>query len=90
MDARVKLVVIDFNHNINREQNIVRKQRRGSCTGGASKWKIQMVKESKEWVAKEVKTPRSYALVTELLSEVIALKNTRISTNTNPLKFNGS
>lgn len=64
MNARVKVTAIDFNHNVNKEQDVVRKQRRGSGTVGAKKWKIQIAKLSKEWVAKEVKTPKSYAFVT--------------------------
>ena len=40
MEARVKLAAIDFNHNVNREQDIVRKQRRTSDKVGAKKWKI--------------------------------------------------
>lgn len=64
MNARVKVAAIDFNHNVNKQQDVVRKQRRGSGTVGVKKWKIQIAKQSKEWVAKEVKTPKSYAFVT--------------------------
>ena len=40
MDVRVKLAAIDFNQNVNRDQDVVRKQRRDSGKVGAKKWKI--------------------------------------------------
>ena len=74
MDARIKLAAIDFNANINREQDVIKKSRRGSGKVGEKKWKIQIAKQSKEWVAKEVKTPKSYTFVKTLLLDVISRK----------------
>lgn len=74
MDARVKLAAIDFNANVKREQAVITKSRCNSGAVGEKRWKFQVAKQSKEWVAKEVKTPKTYSFVTELLDEVIRLK----------------
>ena len=82
MDARIKLAAIDFNVNVKRKQAVVQKQRSGSGIVGEKKWKIQIAKQSKEWVAKEVKTPKSYSFVTDLLKEVLSMKLSGTSVET--------
>lgn len=82
MDARIKLAAIDFNTNVNRKQALVTKQRLGSGVKGEKKWKIQVAKQSKQWVAKEVKTPKSFSFVTELLGEVLLQKECGVKIDT--------
>lgn len=79
MDARVKLAAIDHNTNVNRHQGVVTKQRSGSRIVGDKKWKFQVAKQSKEWVAKEVKMKKSHSFVTDLLNEVLKLKDSGVS-----------
>ena len=74
MDARVKLAAIDFNENVNREHSTVKKARKGSSKEGEKKWKIQCTRQSKDWVAKEVKQPKSFKFITALMNEVLNLK----------------
>ena len=82
MDARVKLAAIDFNENVNREQSIVKKARKGSSKEGEKKWKIQCARQSKDWVAKEVKQPKSFKFIAALMNEVLHLKESGIKIDT--------
>ena len=68
MDVRVKLAIIDHNHNINRSQATVTKERKGSAKKGEKRWKFISSKLSKEWVAKPIKEIKSYAFVDQLIS----------------------
>ena len=74
MDARVKLAAIDFNENINRENAVITKPTKVSGKLGEQKYKFQLAKQSSEWVAKEVKVPKTYRFIDTLLKEVISQK----------------
>lgn len=82
MDARIKLAAIDYNINSNREQGKIKKQRCGSGQVGEKKWKFQVAKQSKEWIAKEVKAAKSFSFVNDLLQEVVAMKLSGTSVDT--------
>ena len=74
MDARVKLAAIDFNENINRPNAVIKKPNKLSGKLGEQKYKFQLAKQSNEWVAKEVKVPKTNRFIETLLKEVISLK----------------
>ena len=74
MDARIKLAVTDFNYNVNRGQDVIKKSKKGCGKVGEKRWKLQILKQSKQWMAKAVKEPKSYAFVEDLLNEVAERK----------------
>ena len=74
MDARVKLAVIDYNHNTNRNQATVTREIKGSAKKGEKQWKFVSSKLSKAWVAKERKEPKSFLFVKKLMFEVLKRK----------------
>ena len=70
----MKLAVIDHNSNVKRPQAMIKSKRKGGGEVGGKRWKIQCSKVSKDWVAKEVKSPKSIVFAKDLLAEVILLK----------------
>ena len=74
MDARVKLAILDHNHNVNRAQATITKERKGSQEKGTKQWKFISSKLSKEWVAKPKKEAKSVEFVYSLLREVVERK----------------
>ena len=78
MNARVKLAAIDHNNNVGREQDVVKKERKGSRKRGEKKWKFQCVKVSKDWTAKPVKVPKSYEFVDRILIDIFSRKNSGV------------
>jgi hypothetical protein len=59
MVARTQLAVLDHNANVNRTQAEVKK----GSKQGEKRFKIVCGKQRKNWVAKEIKTPKSYSYV---------------------------
>ena len=74
MDVRVKLAVLDHNCNVNREQAVVSKVRKGSGKLGDAQWKYVSSRLSKDWVAKERKVRKSITFIFSLLEEVVDRK----------------
>jgi hypothetical protein len=70
MVARTQLAVLDHNANVNRTQAEVKK----GSKQGEKRFKIVCGKQRKNWVAKEIKTPKSYSYVEGMMNDVILCK----------------
>ncbi|CAB3979568.1 Hypothetical predicted protein [Paramuricea clavata] len=70
MVARTQLAVLDHNANVNRTQAEVKE---GSKQGEKS-FNIVFGKQRKNWVAKEIKTPKSSSYVEGMMNDVILCK----------------
>jgi ribonuclease HI len=70
MVARTQLAVLDHNANVNRTQTEVKKGPRQ----GEKRFKIVCGKQRKNWVAKEIKTPKSHSYVEGMMNDVILCK----------------
>lgn len=70
MVARTQLAILDHNANVNRSQAEVKK----GANEGEKRFKVLCPKQRKNWVAKQVKTPKSYAYISEMMEDVLACK----------------
>ena len=70
MVALTQLAVFDHNANVNRTQAEVKK----GSKQGEKRFKIVCGKQRKNWVAKEIKTPKSYSYVEGMMNDVILCK----------------
>ena len=70
MVARTQLVVLDHNANVSRSQAEVKK----GSNQGEKRFKIVCSKQRKNWVAKEIKVPKSYSYVEGMMNDVILCK----------------
>ena len=73
MVARTQLAVIDHNSNTGRKQATVT---RGKNKGN-KKYKLVFPKRQKKWVAKPVKTRKSYSFVEDLMEAVFSFEDTK-------------
>ena len=73
MVARTHLAVIDHNSNTGRKQATVT---RGKNKGNI-KYKLVFPKGQKKWVAKPVKTRKSYSFVEDLMEAVFSFEDTK-------------
>ena len=73
MVARTQLAVIDHNSNTGRKQATVT---RGKNKGN-KKYKLVFPKGQKKWVAKPVKTRKSYSFVEDLMEAVFSFEDTK-------------
>jgi len=78
MDARVKLAVLDHNCNVGRKQSVIKRKIKIGAEIGEKKWKFQCSRLSKDWVAKEVKVPKSYQFSNNLMLEVMRRKASNV------------
>ena len=67
MVARTQLAILDHNANTNRSQAEVKK---GPCQG-EKRYKLLCAKQRKNWVVKEVKTPKVYGYIEDMMDDVI-------------------
>ena len=70
MVARTQLAVLDHNANVSRSQAEVKK----GSNQGEKRFKIVCSKQRKNWVAKEIKMPKSYSYVEGMMNNVILCK----------------
>ncbi|XP_028414363.1 uncharacterized protein LOC114537519 [Dendronephthya gigantea] len=70
MIARTQLAVLDHNANVDRSQAEVMKGQ----SKGEKRYKVVCGKQRKNWVAKEIKTPKSYSHVMGMMNDVILYK----------------
>jgi hypothetical protein len=70
MVARTQLAVLDHNANVNRTQAEVKK----GSKQGEKRFKIVCGKQRKNWLAKEIKTPKFYSYVEGMMNDVILCK----------------
>ena len=69
MVARTQLAILDYNANVGRKQAEIMK---GSSQG--EKHKIACDKQTKSWVAKEIREPKTYQHVEGMMQDVILCK----------------
>ena len=67
MVARTQLAILDHNANTTRSQAEVKK---GACQG-EKRYKLVCSKQRKNWVVKEIKTPKSYSHIEGMMDDVI-------------------
>ena len=67
MVARTQLAILDHNANTNRSQAEVKK---GPCQG-EKRYKLLCAKQRKNWVVKEIKTPKVYGYIEDMMDDVI-------------------
>ena len=67
MVARTQLAILDHNANTNRSQAEVKK---GPCQG-EKRYKLLCAKQRKNWVVKEIKTPKVYGYTEDMMDDVI-------------------
>ena len=67
MVARTQLAILDHNANTTRSQAKVKK---GACPG-EKRYKLLCAKQRKNWVVKEIKTPKSYSYIEGMMDDVI-------------------
>ena len=70
MVARTQLAILDHNTNVNRSQAEVKR----GVNKGEKRFKLVCAKQRKNWVAKEIKTPKSTAYVEEMMEHVLLNK----------------
>ena len=70
MVARTQLAILDHNNNVNRSQAEVKQ----GANKGEKRFKLVCSKQRKNWVAKEIKTPKSTAYVEGLMEHVMQCK----------------
>ena len=71
MVARTQLAVLDHNTNTGREQAKITK----GDNKGQKKYKLVFPKGQKKWVAKPIKTGKSFSFVEDLMEAVVSIKN---------------
>ena len=71
MVARTQLAILDHNNNVNRSQAEVKQ----GANKGEKRFKLVCSKQRKNWIAKEIKTPKSTAYVEGLMEHVLQCKN---------------
>ena len=67
MVARTQLAILDHNANVGREQAEIKK----ASNQGEKRFKIVCGKQRKNWVAKEIKVPKTYTHVKGMMQDVI-------------------
>ena len=67
MVARTQLAILDHNANVGREQAEIKK----GSNQGEKRFKIVCGKQRKNWVAKEIKVPKTYTHVKGMMQDVI-------------------
>ena len=70
MVARTQLAILDHNANVNRSQAEVKQ----GANKGEKRYNVLCAKQRKNWVAKELKTPKTYGYVGEMMEDVLACK----------------
>ena len=70
MVARTQLAILDHNANVNRSQAEVKQ----GANQGEQRYKVVCAKQRKNWVAKEIKTPKSNTYVEGMMNDVILCK----------------
>lgn len=67
MVARTQLAVMDHNHNVNREQAVLKK----GANQGEKRFNVVCPKQRKNWVAKPIREPKSYEYVKSMMQDVL-------------------
>ena len=70
MVARTQLAILDHNANVGRKQAEIKK----GASQGEKRYKIACGKQRKNWVAKEIKEPKTYQHVEGMMQDVILCK----------------
>ena len=70
MVAQTQLAILDHNANVNRSQAEVKKR----ANIGKKGFKIVCLKQRKNWVAKQVKTPKSHAYFSVMMEDILACR----------------
>ena len=82
MVARTQLAILDHNTKVNRSQAEVKQ----GVNKGEKRFKLVCSKQRKNWVAKEIKTPKSTAYVEGMMERVLQCKKGKKLKKYNPAK----
>ena len=82
MVARTQLAILDHNANVNRSQAEVKQ----GVNNGEKRFKLVCAKQRKNWVAKEIKTPKSTVYVEGMMERVLQCKKGKDLKKYNPAK----
>ena len=71
MEARMQLAALDHNCNVNREQAVVKKARKGSAPVGTLRFQSKYSKATSQWVVKPIPVAKSYNFIDDILTAMV-------------------